>query len=262
MRYACAPATAASSPFPIPAREAGRTASRTFAEPCAPTPTWRLYSFPFGGTIDEAASPTGEPYANLPNAGKFEKSLRSELLLPAQGAELGGGARRRGSALWPREARHSGDAGEVGGDGPADHRSQGQAGHGFEGQANRAECVSARWAGRPASSWASSRVRRERQERLPSTRRPRRSSTPTAPTPNSAPRPPRSAARAPASPATIRERQELQCEAGPHGGSDRIRRRQALGADSRAIALARPISGRRTASSGPASWPVKARRKG
>jgi hypothetical protein len=32
-----------------------------------------LYSFPFGGTIDEAASPTGEPYANLPNAGKFQK---------------------------------------------------------------------------------------------------------------------------------------------------------------------------------------------
>jgi hypothetical protein len=33
-----------------------------------------LYSFPFGGTIEEAASPTGEPYANLPNAGKFEKA--------------------------------------------------------------------------------------------------------------------------------------------------------------------------------------------
>jgi hypothetical protein len=36
-----------------------------------------LYSFPFGGTVDEAASPTGEPYANLPNAGKFEKSYDS-----------------------------------------------------------------------------------------------------------------------------------------------------------------------------------------
>jgi hypothetical protein len=34
-----------------------------------------LYSFPFGGTIEEAASPTGEPYANLPNAGKFEKTF-------------------------------------------------------------------------------------------------------------------------------------------------------------------------------------------
>ena len=36
-----------------------------------------LYSFPFGGTVDEAASATGEPYANLPNAGKFEKAYDS-----------------------------------------------------------------------------------------------------------------------------------------------------------------------------------------
>jgi hypothetical protein len=33
-----------------------------------------LYSFPFGGTIDEAVSSTGEPYSRLPNADKFEKS--------------------------------------------------------------------------------------------------------------------------------------------------------------------------------------------
>jgi hypothetical protein len=33
-----------------------------------------LYSFPFGGTIEEAVSSTGEPYAHLPNAGKFEQS--------------------------------------------------------------------------------------------------------------------------------------------------------------------------------------------
>ena len=33
-----------------------------------------LYSFPFGGTIDEAVSSTGEPYARLPNADKFEQS--------------------------------------------------------------------------------------------------------------------------------------------------------------------------------------------
>ena len=39
-RYACGPATAASSPFPIRAPEAGRTAWRTFAGRCAPTPTW------------------------------------------------------------------------------------------------------------------------------------------------------------------------------------------------------------------------------
>jgi hypothetical protein len=34
----------------------------------------RLYSVPFGGTIEEAVSSTGEPYARLPNAGKFEQT--------------------------------------------------------------------------------------------------------------------------------------------------------------------------------------------
>jgi hypothetical protein len=33
-----------------------------------------LYSFPFGGSIDEAVSSAGEPYANLSNAHKFEQS--------------------------------------------------------------------------------------------------------------------------------------------------------------------------------------------
>jgi hypothetical protein len=33
-----------------------------------------LYSFPFGGTIEEAVSSTGEPYARLPNAGRFEQA--------------------------------------------------------------------------------------------------------------------------------------------------------------------------------------------
>jgi hypothetical protein len=33
-----------------------------------------LYSFPFGGTIGEAVSSTGVPYAHLPNSGKFEQT--------------------------------------------------------------------------------------------------------------------------------------------------------------------------------------------
>ena len=33
-----------------------------------------LYSFPFGGSIDEAVSSAGEPYARLPNADKFVQS--------------------------------------------------------------------------------------------------------------------------------------------------------------------------------------------
>jgi Protein of unknown function (DUF2865) len=36
-----------------------------------------LYSFPLGGTIDEAVSSTGEPYSDLPNAHKFEQSYNA-----------------------------------------------------------------------------------------------------------------------------------------------------------------------------------------
>ena len=39
-----------------------------------PNADMALYSFPFGGTIEQAASPTGEAYANLPNAGKFQQT--------------------------------------------------------------------------------------------------------------------------------------------------------------------------------------------
>ena len=39
-----------------------------------PNADMALYSFPFGGTIEQAASPTGEPYADLPNAGKFQQT--------------------------------------------------------------------------------------------------------------------------------------------------------------------------------------------
>ena len=189
---------------------------------------------------------------------QIRENLRSELLLPAQGAELGGSARRRGSAIWPREARHSGDAGEVGGDGPADHRSQGQAGYGFEGQAERAERVRGRWAGRAAAPGPAATSRGASLD------------TATAPVldANGADTKLSAAAATVSREASgiagddVAERQELQREAGANGGSDRTRRSQALGADSRASALARPISGRRAASSGPASWPVKARRKG
>ena len=39
-----------------------------------PNADMTLYSFPFGGTIEEAVSSAGEPYARLPNAGKFEQT--------------------------------------------------------------------------------------------------------------------------------------------------------------------------------------------
>ncbi len=80
-----------------------------------------LYSFPFGGTIEQAVSSTGEPYVDMPNALKFQQSFDFDLLLPPQGRNLGAGSRRRRGQVRPRIARHSGDAGEVGGDVPADY---------------------------------------------------------------------------------------------------------------------------------------------
>ena len=62
--------------FPVSYSGAGSRAD-SLEDVCralCPNADMALYSFPFGGTIDEAASPSGEPYANLPNAGKFEKT--------------------------------------------------------------------------------------------------------------------------------------------------------------------------------------------
>ena len=64
-----------------------------------------LYSFPFGGTIDEAVSSTGEPYASLPNAGKFQQTNDPTCSCRAPGQSWA-------EALAAAEAkygRHSGD---------------------------------------------------------------------------------------------------------------------------------------------------------
>ena len=63
--------------FPVSYSGAGSRAD-SLEEVCralCPNADMALYSFPFGGTIDEAASSSnGEPYANLPNAGKFQQT--------------------------------------------------------------------------------------------------------------------------------------------------------------------------------------------
>ena len=74
--YAVCVRTCDGSFFPVSYSGAGSRAD-SLEDVCralCPNADMALYSFPFGGTVDEAASPTGEPYANLPNAGKFEKS--------------------------------------------------------------------------------------------------------------------------------------------------------------------------------------------
>jgi hypothetical protein len=75
--YAVCVRTCDGSFFPVSYSGAG-SRSDSLEDVCrslCPNADMALYSFPFGGTVEEAASPTGEPYANLPNAGKFEKSF-------------------------------------------------------------------------------------------------------------------------------------------------------------------------------------------
>jgi hypothetical protein len=72
--YAVCVRTCDGSFFPVSYSGAGSRAD-SLEEVCralCPAADVALYSYPFGGTIDEAVSAGGEPYANLPNAGKFQ----------------------------------------------------------------------------------------------------------------------------------------------------------------------------------------------
>jgi hypothetical protein len=74
--YAVCVRTCDGSFFPVSYSGAGSRAD-SLEEVCralCPNADMALYSFPFGGTIDEAESMSGEPYANLPNAGKFQQT--------------------------------------------------------------------------------------------------------------------------------------------------------------------------------------------
>ncbi len=75
--YAVCVRTCDGSFFPVSYTGAGSRAD-SLEEVCralCPNADVALYSFPFGGTIDGAASSSnGEPYANLPNAGKFQQT--------------------------------------------------------------------------------------------------------------------------------------------------------------------------------------------
>jgi hypothetical protein len=74
--YAVCVRTCDGSFFPVSYSGAGSRAD-SLEEVCralCPNADVALYSFPFGGTIEEAESASGEPYADLPNAGKFEQS--------------------------------------------------------------------------------------------------------------------------------------------------------------------------------------------
>jgi len=74
--YAVCVKTCDGSFFPVSYSGAGSRAD-SLEDVCralCPNADVALYSFPFGGTIEEAESPSGEPYASLPNASKFERT--------------------------------------------------------------------------------------------------------------------------------------------------------------------------------------------
>jgi Protein of unknown function (DUF2865) len=75
--YAVCVRTCDGSFFPVSYSGAGSRAD-SLEDVCralCPNADMALYSFPFGGTIEEAVSASGEPYANLPNASRFEKTF-------------------------------------------------------------------------------------------------------------------------------------------------------------------------------------------
>ncbi len=74
--YAVCVKTCDGSFFPVSYSGAG-SRSDSLEDVCrslCPNTDVALYSFPFGGTINEAVSSGGEPYVNLPNALKFQQT--------------------------------------------------------------------------------------------------------------------------------------------------------------------------------------------
>src|SRR5208337_3671974 len=77
--YAVCVKTCDGSFFPVSYSGAG-SRSDSLEEVCrslCPNADVQLYSFPFGGTINEAVSSTGERYVDMPNALKFQQSFDS-----------------------------------------------------------------------------------------------------------------------------------------------------------------------------------------
>lgn len=77
--YAVCVRTCDGSFFPVSYSGAGSRAD-SLEEVCrslCPNADVQLYSFPFGGTINEAVSSTAQPYVDMPNALKFEQTFDS-----------------------------------------------------------------------------------------------------------------------------------------------------------------------------------------
>ena len=178
--------------FPVSYSGAGSRAD-SLEDVCralCPNADMALYSFPFGGTVDEAASPTGEPYANLPNAGKFEKAYDPSCSCRRKGQSWA-------EALADAEARYGHEKHDIL---VTPEKSAEMARPIIDPKAKPATDAKGKPIAPNASVVAGPGAAPglglgATRARLRPTRRPRRSSTPTAPTPSSAPQPPQSAAR-------------------------------------------------------------------
>ena len=239
--------------FPVSYSGAGRADS--LEEECrllCPNAEVRLYSFPLGGTINQAASSDGEPYVDLPNALKFQQTYDPECSCRRKGESWA-------EALAAAEARY--------------------------GHESRDILVT------PEKSAELSRPILTKAAADPKGKPSKANTKANNPTPDAneavsssvSPSIPGAAggldasgtdtALSAAAAAVSRETSGI-AGGGVQSGTvygrgdgqivteNRSRRREPEGADSRANALARPISGNSAASSGPASRPVSARRNG
>jgi hypothetical protein len=71
--------------FPVSYFGGNPTDLQEVCQSLCPNATVAFYSFPFGGVIDQAVSANGQPYANLPNAHKFEQTLDASCSCRAPG---------------------------------------------------------------------------------------------------------------------------------------------------------------------------------
>ena len=188
--YAVCVRTCDGSFFPVSYSGAGSRAD-SLEEVCralCPNADVALYSFPFGGTIEEAESASGEPYANLPNAGKFEQSNDPSCSCRRKGESWA-------EALADAEARYGHEKHDII---VTPEKSAEMSRPIIDPKAKPAidpKVKPGARGRRRARSGAGRNAPGRRRERAGPRHQRRR-------TPNSAPRPPRSAAKRPASPAT------------------------------------------------------------
>ena len=223
----------------------------------------QIYSFPFGGTIEQAESLSGERYVDMPNALKFQQSVDPTCSCRRKGESWA-------QALAAAEAKYGHEAKDILvtpekslemsrpiiAKVSADPKAKPGKTNGKPAPRRRIRPPQPKPEPEPEPSSPRARRRSEPDRRRAGPQRQRRGHRP-------------ERRRGDRQPRNVRHRRRrravgnvLQHESGQDGHRDRPERGQYEGADSRASALARPISGSRAASSGPDSRPVSASRNG